>query len=312
MPYAVARPALRGELGEQGPTPGEARLLESVTARVRGWARTRPFYDDNNGANKAAESRGTESVLNALILVNRDARSGKLSDDTRTAFDHLWALQQTAGDAKGSWRWLDFAHEPFEAADSGYWGACLAALATGMAPENYRAAPAIQEHLAPLREYLNGQRGRQSVINQVALLWASTKLPGLLSPAEQKAILDEVVSQQRSDGGWSLSSLSWTWRGTSMGSLVRLWIRSNDSPVAPKTDGYATGLIVYTMQQMGVPRTDPHVMRGLAWLSTHQSPTEGSWPGYSLNNRRDPSSKTGLFMVDAATAYAVLALTAGH
>jgi hypothetical protein len=100
------------------------------------------------------------------------------------------------------------------------------------------------------------------------------------------------------------------WRGANLHSLVNLWIRSNDTPLAGKSDGYATGLIVFVLGQAGVPQTDSHLGLGRAWLVRNQSQTEGLWPGYSLVNRRDPSSGTGRFMNDAATAYAVLALTA--
>jgi squalene-hopene/tetraprenyl-beta-curcumene cyclase len=65
---------------------------------------------------------------------------------------------------------------------------------------------------------------------------------------------------------------------------------------------------VYVLQQLGAPRAQP-VSRGLDWLATHQDPSTGRWLAASLNKQRDPTSDTGRFMSDAATAYAVLALT---
>jgi hypothetical protein len=91
-----------------------------------------------------------------------------------------------------------------------------------------------------------------------------------------------------------------------MHSLINLWIRSNDTPLAGKSDGYATGLIVFVLGQVGVRYWDAHLQRGRSWLVRNQSPSEGLWPGYSLVNRRDPSSGTARFMNHAATACAVL------
>ncbi len=301
VPYALARPALRKALGEEAPSANERRLLDNVTKRVRLWKEVEPFYsDEKRGAYKTAESRGTESVLNALILASSDARSGKLSDDTCTAFDNMWALQITGGDAPGAWSWLRFKNEPWEADDSQFYGAALAALATGTAPENYRSTPAIQDNLRRLSEYLERESAKQSPINRVVLLWASAKLPGLLAPEQQKSIIGDILAKQQADGGWGLAS------------LVGPWKRTDGTPLDMKSDGYATGLIVLALEQAGFPREDVHWQQGLTWLARNQNPTEGQWPASSLNNGRDPTSATGRFMSDAATAYAVLALTQTH
>ena len=309
LAYSLSRPALRTALGEKAPSANERRLLDNVIKRVRVWKEGKPFYDDQNGADKSLQSRGTESVLNALILANFDAESGRLSEDTRAAFRNMWALQETAGNEKGAWPWLDFGNEPFEAGDSLFYGACLAAVAVGTAPESLRASPDIQNNVKLLRDYLDREYAGQSLINQVDLLWASTKLPGLLAPKQKASVIDEVLSKQQADGGWSLSSLAWTWRGSSLKSLVRLWTRSENTPFDGKSDGYATGLIVFALEQAAFPRDNVHLRRGLTWLIRNQNPSEGRWQGYSLNHSRAPSSPTGLFMSDSATAFAVLALT---
>ena len=298
VPYALGRPALRAALGELAPSPNEQKLLNSVTKRVRLWKEVEPFYsDEKRGAYKTSESRGTEAVLNALILASYDARRGKLSADTRTAFDNMWALQQTAGDARGAWAWLRFNNEPWEANDSQYYGASLAAVAVGAAPENYRATPGIQKNVNLLRGYLNREWAKQSPINRVVALWASARLPGLLTPEQRESIVNEVLSKQQSDGGWTLSS------------LVGAWKRADGTPLEARSDGYATGLITLALQQSGIPHEDSRLKQGLSWLLGHQDQREGLWPAYSLNKQHDLSTETGHFMSDAATAYAVLALT---
>jgi len=289
-PYAMGRPALRAALGEQAPSAVERKFLDNVTKRVHMWKEVEPFYPDaTRGVPKTAESRGTESILNALILANYG------TPDAGMALDNMWAEQLKAGDAKGAWAWLQFHNSPFEG-DSQYYGATLAAIAVGIAPGHYRDTPEIQDGLKLLREYLVRECASQVPIDRVTLLWASAKIPGLLTPAQQKAIADEALAKQEPDGGFSLSA------------FVGGWTRHDKTPLETKSDGYATGLVAFALEQTGMSHDQPQLKRALAWLSQNQDKTEGRWLAYSLNKQRDLSSDAGKFMSDAATAYAVLAL----
>ena len=308
LPYALARPALRAAAGERGLSANERALIDNVTKRVRLWKETLPYYSEEGYDAKTPESRGTESVLNALILANYDGQRGRLSDDTRAAFANMWALQKNAGEQKGSWDWLQFDQEPWEAKNSVYYGASLAAIAVGTAPGNYSSTPEIQNNLALLRDYLTRERASQSTINRVFLLWASTKLPGLLTSEEQRSIVQEALSRQQSDGGWRLASITWSWRRWSTRSIIKMWLREDGTPLEGKSDGVATGLLVFVLQEAGVPRDNAQLQKGLAWLRNNQT-AQGFWPASSVNKKRNPSSDTGRFMSDAATAFAVMSLT---
>jgi squalene-hopene/tetraprenyl-beta-curcumene cyclase len=309
LPYALSRPVLRASLAEQGPSINERKLIENVTKRVRLWKEIGPYYSDQGYDHKTAESRGTESVLNALILASYDAQSGQLSDDTRAAFDNMWALQQTAGENRGSWLWLQFDQEPWEANDSAYYGAALAARAVGIAPGNYASTLGIQNNVARLRDYLNRESAAQSTLNRVFFLWASTKLPGLLVPEQRDAIVKEILRRQQADGGWRLASITWRWNGWSLRSLENMWLREDGTPMEGKSDGVATSLMTLALQEAGISRDNAQLKRGLSWLMRNQNAAEGFWPASSVNKRRHKSSDTGRFMSDAATAFAVLALT---
>ncbi len=298
LPYALSRASLHPALGEKSASPNEQKLIDNLVKRVRMWKAVEPFYpDQTNGLPKSSESRGTESILNSLALVWRDAPTGHLSADARLALDNMWALQIHSADMKGAWAWLQFHNAPFEG-DSQFWGNTLAAIAIGSAPGNYKSDPAIQPGLKELRDYLQKGHGRA---NACRSRWHCcgppiAKLPDLLTAAQQTAIIDETLEKQREDGGFSIST------------LVGSWKRKDNTPLDSASDGYATGLVAFTLEQLGLPRTQPALKRAITWLSRNQNAGDGRWPASSLNKERPLESDAGRFMSDAATAYAVLAL----
>ena len=71
--------------------------MGSVEKRVALWSKVAPFYADATvGPSKGAESRATEAVLNAIILLAYDAQEGHLRSITRIALEEAWQLQEKA------------------------------------------------------------------------------------------------------------------------------------------------------------------------------------------------------------------------
>ena len=232
--------------------------------------------------------------MNAVVLSRRDARSGHLTEETRTALDVMWSLQMKTGPNTGAWTWLNFNYEPWESPNSPYFGASLAAIAAGSAPEGYAALPEVQERVKALRGYFDRQHASVSALNQLMGLWAAGSVSDLLTAEQRKATIAAAFSLQQPDGGWGTSSL-----GT--------YQRVDKTPNETKSDGFATALACLALQAAGVD--DPRVVKGLDWLRRNQDRATGRWTATSLNKQRDPATEPAKFMDDAATAYAVLALT---
>jgi len=301
-PYALARPALRKLTGAEQPTEIETRLVEQTKLRVANWDRldSPPFrllYDFDEP--KKRESWGTEAVLNAVILAFDDRSHDRSApgDSTRTALANMWRAQSSEGEHKGSWEWLNFGLEPWESPGARYFGAALAAIAVGTAPGYYApgADPDVDQRVGLLRSYLIDHVAEQNLFNRIWLLWASHGLDGLATQDQRRTMIAELLEKQQSDGGWRLASLG-------------AFTRRDGSPQNESSDGYATGLVLHVLQTTGVPKTDARIGRGLYWLRTNQEPS-GEWRTSSLNKKRDPATHTGRLMSDAATAYAILALS---
>jgi squalene-hopene/tetraprenyl-beta-curcumene cyclase len=270
-------------------------MQEMVATRVTAWRDVAPFYpDQTRGLPKTSESRGTESIINALVLSVRDREDGTLTDDTRAALANMWALQMKTDALAGAWPWLNFHYEPWESADAPYFGASLAAIAVGVAPNGYAGTPEIQDNVKALQTYVQREYGHQPLFNHLMILLASSRLPGLITSEQRDAIIAAALAKQQEDGGWSMASLG-------------SWKRIDGSALDTRSDGYATGLVTFALQQKGVPTAQ--LRKGLDWLQRNQQPSTGQWLATSLNKQRDPASDAGRFMSDAATAFAALALT---
>ena len=302
LSYALGRPALRLFAGTPGPAAQEQRLVKAVSLRVEHVTeldspRFELMYDFED--RKKVESRGTEAVLNALILARHDATTtgrSTISPATRTALDHLWATQTTEGGDAGSWDWLNFGLEPWEGNGSRAFGAALAAIAVGCTP-GY-AGEKLDEPAArgvrALHDYLRRRFPKESLYNRLWMLEAASITDGLLTADQKREVINQLRAVRHDDGGWSLADL-----GT--------FKRVDGTPQTRESDGHATGLALHALLAAGTPLDRPEVVQGLAWLRGHQQ-EDGSWRGISVNKKRDPSTFIGKLMTDAATATAAQAL----
>jgi squalene-hopene/tetraprenyl-beta-curcumene cyclase len=270
VPYLMARSALR-----EPASPGLGEVRTFFEHRVAHW-------DD---ANKEAKPKwDAEVVATAQALAISDAvTTAKLHPLTRRALDRMWTLQTK----EGGWDWLKCGWPPYEHDD--YYGAIVAALAAGYAPEDYAHGPSARQGLERLREYFRNT-APPDLHHRTMLLWAATRLDGLMDGEQKEAAIRAIRAIQRRDGGWCLPSLGG-------------WKRRDGSPNDPNSpsDGYATGMLVFVLREAGVPASDPAIVRGVGWLKANER-VSGRWFTRSLNDDKDH------FIADAGTAFAVMAL----
>ena len=81
-----------------------------------------------------------------------------------------------------------------------------------------------------------------------------------------------------------------------------------DAPPTSGSDAYATAYTAFVLQRAGVAPSHPPLAKALGWLRTRQDPSTGAWPAVSMNKRYPDGSMPSLFMQDAATAFAAMAL----
>ncbi len=271
MPYLFARPALASVLRDSN----EVRQFFEQYRTVR-WKKKGP-----------TEKQGFWPVVVGAGLTFNDVQTtGKLSPVTRDVLDLLWTVQRD----DGGWKWPHCDYAPMEIDD--HFGVTLAALTVGIAPDGYAETEAAKAGLANLRTYLKNNPPK-SLHHRAMIAWCSLRIDGIASDDDRARTLDQLLTLQRPDGGWSTSSFLTDWQGLQ---------RDDGEPLDTKTsDAYGTGLVIVISRELGTPADHPRLKRGIRWLLSNQRES-GKW------FTRSPVNDAGNLISNTGSAYAVLAL----
>ena len=236
----------------------------------------------------------TQVAYVAIGLASWDAHvSGKLSDETRSGLDLMLKVQSE----DGSWNNID-CWPPFES--SSYHGATVAAMALATAPgylDELKKDGRIGQ-VEKLKTYLR-QTTPPHDYGRLLLLWASTRMAGLLEREQQEEIIQMVFSHQQKDGGWSMRTFSTpeNWGGGSRAEKLR----AEPDFATPASDGHQTGLAVIVLRDAGIEAEDPRIGKAVNWILANQR-TSGRWWTRSLN------TDTFHFITYSGTMYPLVAL----
>ena len=263
--YLTSRPLL--DAGAPAHQTIRAKAEELVEKR---WPEKGPRWD-------------TEVVATAWALAFNDAATtNTLHATTKTALDRMWTVQRE----DGGFTWIKCGWPPSELDDE--YGAVLALIAVGAAPENYRDTEAAKAGVKQIQGYL-AKTPLPSLHHRAMLVWADTYLPDLLTAEASEAIVNELLAKQLPDGGWSASGLGDWERGDGTAQQTDV------------SDGYGTGFCLYVLRRAGIPAQDERIQKGVGWLKTHQRES-GRWFARSVFK----DSKH--YLTHNATAFAVMAL----
>ncbi len=283
--YMVARPLMTEQLGSPNPA-----LRDFFVSQLRDELATDPAK-----LNPAEDS--TQAVYIAAGLAIWDAHvTHHLSPETAEALDMMFKLQRSTGD----WTISDDNNPPLES--STYQLATVAARAVGNAP-GWLAAQQdspVATKVKLLEDFLRNGHKMQADYDRTDLLWASAELPGLIDAARQQQLIAMILQHQRPDGGWAMRSFAQPEQWGKGNRAPRL--RAEPDLADPPSDGHMTGLAIIALRKAGVPATDPHIQRGIAWLTANQR-SSGRWWTRSLN------TDNWKFINYSGTVYPLLALS---
>ena len=263
--YLYARPAISSETTAHK----QVRAFAEELVQTR-WPDQGPRWD-------------AEVVATAAALAFNDAATtGQLHVTSRTALDRLWTVQKE----DGGFSWLKCDWPPMESDD--HYGVTLAAIAVGVAPEEYAATPAAQKGMEGIRRWLKAN-SPPTLHHQAMLLWANSYLLDLLTAEEKASTIQQLLALQKDDGGWAVATLGDWERGDEL---------QQDTE---HSDGYGTGFVLFSLRRADVVPSNDAIRRGVKWLKSNQRES-GRW--YTRSLYKDNHH----FLSHAGTAMAVLAL----
>ncbi len=239
----------------------------------------------------------------AFLAINNMQTLGELRPATLRALGEAWRLQSS----EGHWpNWVKCNWPPFETDD--HYGVTLMLVAMGMAPPSYTSVEPARSGIRRLKDWLAHNRAEE-VHHRAMLLWAGSLHDGLISDAERRSWIEELLSLQKQSGGWASGDLGrWRQRLPESGGtdhLDRAVVEREYPPakVAAHGDGYGTGFVMYALLRAGVPPEHPAMRAGLEWLRRNQQ-KDGKWFTNSLRNEVTTSN----FLTHTGTTFALKVL----
>lgn len=279
--YLQMRPALTSVLGK----PQE--VMREFFVQQLAEMRAKPLSELKSGL------KPTQVAYVAAGLAEWDAHvTGEISAATRDALDLMFQVQSENGAWSNIRCW-----PPFESSD--YQSATVAAMAIATAPGYFKSlSSSHQAQLQRLLQYFKDTPPTHDY-SRLLLLWVSTRLPGVLTKAQQQETIAMIFKHQRADGGWSMRTFATpeSWGDGSRAKKLRDEKQFND----PASDGHQTGLAIVVLRDAGIAAQDARLQKGVNWLLSNQRQS-GRWWTRSLN------TDTYHFITYSGTVYPLLAL----
>lgn len=261
--YMAIRPSLTKALGK--PSVENRDFFVNALKELKGMDRRK----------LRGGTRPAQAIYIAAGLAEWDAHvTGQLSAETSEALEFMFQRQEKTG----TWGSLN-CWPPHES--SAYHLATVAAQAAATAPGWLKSVEneELTERIEKLKTYLRTTKTPHDY-GRVLLLWASTRMDGLLKEGQKEELIKMIWSHQQKDGGWSIRTFA---KPDEWGNGNRAEkLRGEPEFKNPPSDGHQTGLALLVLRESGVRADDARIQKGVQWLLANQRQS-GRWWTRSLN-----------------------------